>query len=607
MTKINDMTEMTEMSDMAEATANTLTNSEKLSLNKGFYKTLNHRYLEGLNDRKDIQNYDDIWRKGLPSSFEDLKNLNADNYNLTDITSAIYNSDYADIKSFRAIVFTKTDITLYMPQCGCWVEQKATEEIRHIVERFMNIVKKLVIDRIDLLNERMKKAMKLKEDADIELTEKERKQFKLLTEKSKFYVKLYNFIGGNQQESIIKRLIHKIVMETKMDETFKLENFNRATGYIAFNDGVYSFEKGDLIGDTEAYKLLLTKTTGYDYDKVLNVSDKTYEECKMFIHQIIPNEGILNWLLRRYNKSFQSFIEKLILVYHGERGNNGKTKLLELINKALGEELYVKCSKKLLNAESINNAGSANEELMSINGAVFVAFSEPNSKKAFDMSILKELSGADDITGRRLFKGKEKFKAKALLNIACNEIPSLDDADEASFNRLRCIPFNSFFTTDPNKVNEEENVYMADINISNYFDEWKYAFMKIVLESKEDVEEPIEVKDHTQKYREQEDVVRQFVNAKVQVVKNQDGSINKKRFIQRDDLWDEFKDWLKKENDDKKMKKKDFVKSVMTILDNFKADTVVYTTRVYNVFLGYKVLNEYSNYVANADNDDYDN
>ena len=45
----------------------------------------------------------------------------------------------------------------------------------------------------------------------------------------------------------------------------------------------------------------------------------------------------------------------------------------------------------------------------------------------------------------------------------------------------------------------------------------------------------------------------------------------------------------------------------MTILNNFKADTVVYTTRVYNVFLGYKILNEYSNYVANVYNDDYDN
>lgn len=571
-----------------KVTPSILTKEEEKSLNKGFYKTFNHNFLKYLDKDKNISTYDELWNKGLPPSWEGVKNLSMRNFNLTDITSAIYNTDYCMLTSFRAIVFSKTDTTLYMPVCGCWVEQKANDEIRYILERFMNMMKKLIIDRIDLLLERYKKYIKNKAEVGGEASEKEMKQFKLLVERSAFYTKLYNYIGGNQQDSIIKRLISKIVMETKNDETFKLSNFNKATGYIPFTDGVYCFKKKKLISDKEAYKLLLTKTTGYEYSKVESVSEEAYQQCKRFIEQIIPNENIRKWLLRRYNKAFQSEVEKMILIYHGEKGNNGKTKLLELINLTLGDELYAKCSKKLLNAESINNAGSANEELMSINGALFVAFSEPNSKKAFDMSVLKELSGGDAITGRRLFKGKEQFRAKGLINVACNDIPSIDEADEASFNRIRCIPFTSVFTVNEEKVDEKNHIYLADINISNHFEEWKYAFMKIVLESDEDVDTPPEVIAHTNKYREEEDNVRRFVMMRVEKAYDADGNLDKKQFVKRIEMWKEFKIWAKDE--DIHPVKREFNKSVSTILENYVKDTDRAGKKVSDIFVGYKYV-----------------
>jgi P4 family phage/plasmid primase-like protien len=589
-----------DLSEKADQDTSILKEDNKKSLSKGLYKTFNHRFLKYADKGRNITTYDEIWSKGLPWTWEGMKELNNNNFNLTDITSAIYNTDYCMLTTFRAIVFSKTDTTLYMPVCGCWVEQKANDEIRYIMERFMNVMKKLLIDRIDLLTDDLRKLVE-KKTSDDEPCKKEKSQMELLENKSKFYVKLYNYIGGNQQESIIKRLISKIVMETKYDDTFKLANFNKATGYIPFTDGVYSFKEKRLINDTEAYKLLLTRTTGYDYNKVESVSDETYQQCKKFLMQIIPNENILKWLLCRYNRAFQSLVEKLILIYHGAMGNNGKTVLLALINMTLGDELYVKCSKKLLNAESINNAGSANEELMSINGALFVAFSEPSSKKAFDMSILKELSGGDAITGRRLFKGKEQFTAKGLINVACNDIPSIDEADEASFNRIRCIPFTSIFTSKIDKVNEDQHIYLADGNISNNFNEWKYALMKIVLESDEEVETPPEVKAHTKKYRESEDNVRRFVSERVERVYDTEGEVDKSRYIRRVDLWEDFKIWAKDETI--KPVKKDFNKSIVGILQDWRKDTDVRGMRIKDCFLGYKnVVDGWGGEVG----DDYD-
>jgi P4 family phage/plasmid primase-like protien len=549
-------------------------------------KTFNQKFLEEMNGRKDITTYDDIWSKGLPASFWDLKVLSEKNFNTTDITSVIYKSDYCDIQSWRAIENSKTDTTLYIPECGVWQEQKGYSMIRDLIMRFMRIMKKLVIDQIDLLikNE--------KNDGDA---------VKYLEKRCAFYIKLYNYLGNRNQDTIIKRLVDQIVKETRDDDTFRVENFNKATGYIAFNDGVYSFEKKGLISYKEAMPLLFTKTTGYDYQRVLEVNDDKLNGCQKFVEQIIPNQGIRKWLLRRLNKSYASVLEKLILFWHGERGNNGKTKLLELLEMSLGESLFCPVDKSLLNEATFNNAGSSNEELMSLAGAVICAVSEPNKNKPLDMAVLKRISGGDKITGRRMYKGKERFKAKPLTIVACNSIPNIDDTDEASFERIRCVPFYSRFVKQNGLVNEEEHIYLMNEGISNFFDEWKYAFMKMVLESDEDVETPEEVLEHTKKYKEDEDVVSKFVSEYVEIAYDDKGKVDKKRYIARQDLWELYKNFFKHERDGKPVLR-DFNSKITTVLDNYKEKTTVNTTKVSRVFLGYKV----KGMIETDEHDDYD-
>lgn len=554
-------------------------NNKSLNNGRMFDANFNKKWLSYWNKQKEISNYDDIWDKGLPYSFKDLKNLSNSNYNLTDITNAIYNTDFADITFYRAIVMSEKRTVIYKPVNGYWEEQKATEEIRHFIERFMIIMKKMIIDQLTVQVDKLSKNKDEKKEA-----------LERMTERHKFFIKLYNFIGGTQQESIIKRLIHKIVMATKHTD-FKLENFDRATGYLAFTDGVYSFAEQGLIPNNKAYELMITKVVPYPYQDVLDVSEETYKGCMKFLEQVIPKQEIRKWLLRRYNKASQGIMEKIILILHGEKGNNGKTKLIDLLNETFGEELYCKCNKKLLNADSINSSGGTNEELMSLSGALFAAFSEPSKHRLFDMSVLKELSGGDAITGRRLFKSKEKFRAKCLIQIACNSIPSLDDVDEASFLRIRCVPFIAEFTTDNTKVKPSNYVFKADENIGDYFAEWKYAFMKIILESLEDTPEPIEVQQHTQKFQERESVVMRFVSETVERVED-DGKANKNNYVLKTELWQNFKIWLKEEGEQIKLKKGEFYEDLMKYMIDYRGDTDIKGKRVKGCFFGYKIVDD---------------
>lgn len=564
-------------------------------------KTINQKFLEGLNGKNDVNDYDDIWTKGLYSTFWDLKVLSDKTFNITDITNVIYKSDFGNIQTYRAIVNTPTNTSVYIPICGVWVEQKDNSMMRDLLVRYMKILKKMVIDQIEILRLKSKEQIENIAGTGLDVN-KMVEHFKFLDGRVEFYTKLYNFIGNRNQDTIIKRLIDTIVKETKGDEDFRVENFNKATSYIAFTDGVYSFKEKRLIPEKEAMPLLFTKTTGYDYQKVLEVSEEILNGCKIFIEQIIPNRDICRYVLRQLNKAFMSETGKIIMFWHGADGDNGKTKLLELIKKSLGKLLFCSANKSLLNEDTFNNSGGANEGLMKLMDTLIASISEPNKKKLLDMAVLKQLSGGDEISGRKIYREETDFKAKALIIVACNDIPRINDTGKASFNRIRCVPFYSLFVDNEEDVDEENHKYLKDERISSNFEAWKYALMKIVLESEEDVDTPEEVKQHTKNYREEEDLMARFIDENVEEVKDNEGKIDKKRFVKRMVLWNDYKIWFKEESGGQNADKKDFDKNIKRALDRYVKDTGSGEDRKKDCFLGYKR----KNILMNEDVDDYD-
>lgn len=536
------------------------------------------RTLEKYNARHDIHTYQDIWSKALNGKFFHLSSFNPVKMNETDIAYMVYNTDYLDVKSYRAIVASKTETLVFIPRNGIWVEQKGNEELRELIVRFRVVIEREVIDRIKLLMGENKKIAKKNR------TEEDDQEAEFLEGKLDIYTKLYIALGEKKQDGVIKHLVHRIVMETKHTD-FKIENLNRAIGYIGFTDGVYSFKKKALIPHSEAIELMMTQHVGYSYEEVLNVSEETIEKHKRFISQILPDISVRKWVLRRFHKAFQGWVEKLIIFFYNAKGNNGKTKLFELMDKTLGSGLFCKCSKKLLNPESSNNVSSNNEELMSIMYALLVVFSEPDPKRPLNMALLKELSGGDPITGTRKYKGKETFYAKGLIGILANFLPSMDSCDKASFNRIRCVPFEGEFVINPEEVDEANHKYLMDEEISEHFEEWKYAMMKMVLEAEEDVETPDKVLEHTRKYQERENTYTRFLK---DAVEKKEGGC-----LRQSDLYREFKHWCKEEAI-YSIKKSDFLDRIKDEFDmsSWVENTTVNGKKIKSSWLGYKLKSD---------------
>jgi phage/plasmid-associated DNA primase len=94
------------------------------------------------------------------------------------------------------------------------------------------------------------------------------------------------------------------------------------------------------------------------------------------------------------------------------------------------------------------DAGKPSPELIALIGKLLVFFDEPDKSEMLYSGLLKILTGKDSMFARDLYqKGDSvvKFYCTALAILVCNMEPKLKEEDEALWNRIRVIEFESKF------------------------------------------------------------------------------------------------------------------------------------------------------------------
>jgi len=124
--------------------------------------------------------------------------------------------------------------------------------------------------------------------------------------------------------------------------------------------------------------------------------------------------------------------------------------------------------------------------------------------------------------------------------LACNELPEIPSQDGGVWRRLRVVEFASKFceNPDPSKPNE----FMMDLELSDKFERYADHFVSMLIERHKNINpnkitEPREVINATQKYKDNNDIIGQYVNDRI--VK--DESAKEKIGIM--ELYTDFKTW----------------------------------------------------------------
>lgn len=314
------------------------------------------------------------------------------------------------------------------------------------------------------------------------------------------------------------------------------------TKLIGMENGVYDLKLDTFReGRCEDFLTLSTSLSWEEYEW----TDPIIDEIRLFLSQILPKEDVREYVLY----TLASFLDGEIMYEHFHiwvgSGGNGKSKLIELFEGALGKY----CATLSISALTQKRAASSapQPEIARLKGKRFVVLQEPNENERIQVGIMKELTGGDKIVARSLNKEPIEFKPQFHAILTCNNMPSLPADDGGTWRRIRVVPFESCFKENPDPENKNE--YEIDPHLSEKLKKWRTAFFWILTEyykkmKKNGISEPETVKLSTSEYRMTNDIYNDYINCCFEKVP--------RGVVYMDSVFSIFQLWYRKNYPDRK-------------------------------------------------------
>ncbi len=376
------------------------------------------------------------------------------------------------------------------------------------------------------------------------------------------------------------------------------EKFNLNPDLLCFDNGVY-----DLSSDTfrDGYpEDYITISVGYDYIKV-DETDKNIICIYAFISSIFPDPEMRDYML----VLLASFLEgrnphEKFYVFTGS-GGNGKSKLVEFFEIVCGK--YAQKIPSTVFTQKKASSNCASPELIVLVGARFASTEEPDEDGKFNTGSMKEYTGGSLISLRGLFKDQISFKPQFKLAFCCNTPPKMDHKDGGAKRRTRIIYFGSKFVDNPDPLNPNE--YQIDPLLSEKFDQWKQAFMYILLEhyktyKKSGLKEPKSVLLTTADYWAESNEIKSFVNEYLEKdeISGKDSNgkdiIIANSYVILDDIWNKFKKSDFYDNKLKLLKKTAFAVDLQKIIGKYSERPMFKGKQLGSkfAFIGWKLITQ---------------
>lgn len=325
-----------------------------------------------------------------------------------------------------------------------------------------------------------------------------------------------NKIYTKLKTTTFKNNIMKESKELFFDEQFT-KKVDSNKDIIAFNNGVLdltTFEFRD--GKPEDY---ISFSTQIDYDE-----DKKYYEysewpqIELFLSQVLPDPEVRSYFMKHLSTCLMGGNKAQKFHILTGSGSNGKSMLMNLASKALGD--YAAVVPIALFTQKRAGSGSAAPEVIRLKGRRFVTMQEPDEKVALNTGLMKLVSSGEKMYARDLFKSGCEFEVQAKFHLACNDKPEINSTDGGTWRRLMVINFVSKFTDTPKEINQ----FLIDESIQYLVNsqEWATPFLSYMIHTLKEgkgfhkLQAPPKVMEYTSEYRNDNDGIARFMNEKIQ-------------------------------------------------------------------------------------------
>ena len=267
-----------------------------------------------------------------------------------------------------------------------------------------------------------------------------------------------------------------------------INKFDSNTHLLGLNNGTIDFKNN--VFRQSLHTDYITLSMGYSLDVDLNrlpikldeINNHLIEniphynelstDLNRFIGEIIPDLKVRNYVLQFLAGCLSGGKNDEKMYMWIGSGGNGKSRLLGLMCKVLGE---YSCHLPFANLTKCNN-----QELSSTKGKRLVIMKDIDDKN-INVGLMKELISGDRLVTQGLYKNTIEFLPQFNLLLECNDLPKFPSYDQGTIRRLEIVKFYSKFVDCGNK-NNDEHIYKRDKNISIKIDAWEQIFLGLLLE-----------------------------------------------------------------------------------------------------------------------------
>jgi len=244
----------------------------------------------------------------------------------------------------------------------------------------------------------------------------------------------------------LKRTTWKNNIMREARDIFYVENFMEKLDtkpyLLCCSNFVIDFENGiHRKGQPDDY---LSKCTNIDYIPLNEDKHKdTIAEINLFMDQLFPEKELRQYMWQHLASCLVGTNDNQAFNIYTGSGANGKSKLVELMSKCLGD--YKATVPITLITGKRNSIGSTSSEIVQLKGVRYAVIQEPSKNEQINEGIMKEITGGDPIQGRALFKDMITFIPQFKLTVCTNTMFDIKSNDDGTWRRIRVNDFKAKF------------------------------------------------------------------------------------------------------------------------------------------------------------------
>ncbi|GAB4575753.1 MAG: phage/plasmid primase, P4 family [Anaerolineae bacterium] len=274
-------------------------------------------------------------------------------------------------------------------------------------------------------------------------------------------------------------------------------NFDADPMLLGVSNGVVDLRTGHLRPSTQAD--LISKTCGIPF-----FPDAQAPLWEQFLQEIFNgDEHLVAYIQRAVGYSFTSSTQEQCFFLCYGTGANGKSTFLNML-KAVGGDYVTNTPFSTFEHRQQSSTG---QEIVELRGRRIVLSNETNEGTRLNEARIKAITGGDLITGRYLYARQSiTFQPTFHLWLAANHKPAISGGDEGIWRRVRLIPFTRTF-----RGHQQDK--LLDSKLRNELPGiLAWAVRGALAWQQQGLNEPQSVQDATQSYRDESDIIGQFLS-----------------------------------------------------------------------------------------------